>query len=254
MKLLILGGTSDARRLAQNLHQRGISVIYSLAGLVRLPVADYTVISGGFSQYGGLVNYLRGHDITGIVDATHPYSMTMSEKASKAARACSLPCWRYHRPAWRKQTQDTWLDYSDWGELLPMLDGKQSLFITVGQVDLSVLSGFSERVRVLLRTAVKPQMDLCDNVHWVKAIGPFALEQEIALMKEHSIDALICKNSGGQATVAKLQAARQLGVSVFMLRRPQPTQTGNQSYAVFSDIDACGQAVLDYSKQALDKA
>jgi precorrin-6A/cobalt-precorrin-6A reductase len=54
----------------------------------------------------------------------------------------------------------------------------------------------------------------------VLARGPFTVEDERSLLKDHQIDTIVCKNSGGSATDAKLTAAQELGVQVIMLDRP----------------------------------
>jgi len=122
MKLLTLGGTNDAIRIAESLHQQGIKVIYSLAGIARTPNAAFTVISGGFSQYGGLNNYIEAQAITGILDATHPYANNISDLAFEAAEFNGIPYWQFIRPAWKQQARDQWFEYDDWSDLLPLLE------------------------------------------------------------------------------------------------------------------------------------
>ena len=280
MSVLILGGTNDALRLAEGLHQRlrptGVEIIYSLAGLVRVPKTDYRVITGGFSQYGGLDNYIKQHDIIGIVDATHPYANNISDVAYAAALNHRIPYWQFDRPKWQQQSKDKWFEYQGWDELLPMLQDKQSIFITTGQLTPQTLQSLSQKLsaKVLLRTAIKPAVSkpavskptaasttLGENIHWIQAIGPFTLEDEISLMREHAVDALVSKNSGGDATMAKLHAARQLQVPVYLLKRPlyqrlqddgqdslldclQNNQKSNQT--VFSQLSDCEEAVVQY--------
>ncbi len=225
MTLLILGGTADGRKLAECLHEKSLPLIYSVAGLARTPDVGCEVVSGGFTQFGGLENFIRERGIKAILDVTHPYAKVMSSTAVDVAKVCGIPVWRFHRESWQKQAEDDWRLFDDWEGLLPSLRDKRSVFLTAGQLSQVVVdefAGMSTRVgqRQLLRTAVVPNVVLPGSVSWVKAIGPFAFEDELALMREHGVDALVCKDSGGDSTVEKLNAARVLGLPVFMLARP----------------------------------
>lgn len=99
--ILLLGGTGDAVGLARQLAQAGVPLIYSIAGLVRHPDLPVPVISGGFSQYGGLEAYLSQQGITGVLDATHPYATNISKAAVQAATSRQIPIWRYLRAGWQ---------------------------------------------------------------------------------------------------------------------------------------------------------
>jgi precorrin-6A/cobalt-precorrin-6A reductase len=57
--------------------------------------------------------------------------------------------------------------------------------------------------------------------------GPFTLDDERRLLQTHEIEAMVSKNSGGEATYAKIIAARELGIPVVMIQRP-PMPAGQQ--------------------------
>ncbi len=222
MSLLILGGTADGRVLADALFEAGIPVIYSVAGLVRMPKVQCEVVSGGFTQFGGLAHFIRARHVSAILDVTHPYAQTMSTTAVEVSRELGVPCWRFHREAWQPEQGDNWTIVSDWHDALPLLQAKRTVFLTAGQVDQSivdVLAGFIGQKQVL-RTAVEPKITLPPSMRWIKAIGPFDYTQEHAVMTEYNIDVVVIKNSGGQSTIAKLQVARDLGIPVLMFARP----------------------------------
>lgn len=237
MKLLILGGTADGRRMATSLHQQGVELIYSVAGLVRTPKVECQVVSGGFSQFGGLVEYIKQNQVTAILDVTHPYAAKMSATAAKAG----VPYWRFHRPQWQPVCADTWHGFNDWDELLPQLSRYNNVLITVGQVSESVVNQLSKQQNYVLRTAVEPKFALPDNIQWIKAIGPFSLADETALLSQYNIDVLISKNSGGDATSAKLTAARQLNIPVYMQTRPALPQ----AQQLFENQQSCEQFILE---------
>lgn len=241
MSLLVLGGTTEGRSLALALHRRELPVIYSLAGLVRETRLACKVISGGFSQHGGLDAYIEQHGIQAVLDATHPYAVHISRAAVGAARRRGIPCWRYHRPAWQAQAGDQWYRFPDWTTLIGALADKRAVFLTTGQPTadmLALLSTFPAQ-RQWLRTAVPPAHPLPRTMGWVQDIGPFSLENERALLERHRIDALVSKNSGGEATSAKLQAARELKIPVYLLERP----TLPPATRLFHNLDDCEETV-----------
>lgn len=219
MKILLLGGTSDARRIAGGLIEQGQEVVYSVAGLVRLPTLACAVISGGFSQRGGLTNYLKQEQFAAVVDATHPYALKMSATADSSCEQLALPYYRFDRPAWPRR--ESWLEFTQMSAMLAALHDVQSALLTTGQLSQGELDLVSQRCqRVIYRTAAAPSATLRDNVTWIKAVGPFDLEAEKALMRTYKIDTLLTKNAGGEATCAKLEAADLLAVQVLMLQRP----------------------------------
>lgn len=219
--VLILGGTADARRVTQLLHEQGLPLLYSVAGLVRRPNVPAEVISGGFTQFGGLSAYIKSRNVVAIINATHPYTEKMSETAQRVAKQENIPYWRFLRPAWQAQEKDHWILCKDWLSLIEKIKPYKNVFFTAGQLPQKVLDALGPMQQITVRTAVKPKAKLPENCHWIKAIGPFDYEREMQLIRQKSIDVLVSKNSGGEATVAKLAVARNLGIPVLMLERPE---------------------------------
>ncbi len=222
--ILLLGGTGQALKLARNLLKRGYAVTYSIAGLVRQPDLPCTVISGGFAQFGGMPNFIRSQRISLIIDATHPYAAQISTHAVDAARAFDIPCWRLQRPAWQAHGDD-WAEFADWEDLLTTLHAYERVFLSHGQISSQQLAQLityrQPGQRFYLRIAAKPNLDLPDWIKPIQAIGPFNDADELVLFRRLQIDALVSKNSGGEMTVAKLNAARVLSMPVLFLRRPE---------------------------------
>lgn len=251
MRLLILGGTADGRKLAAHLHVLGITVIYSVAGLVRMPRLDCQIMSGGFTRFGGLAAFIQRNSISAILDVTHPYAAIMSTKAVDAAAQCMIPCWRFHRPAWRQNKGDRWQLFDTWAPLATALSGHRSVFLTCGQINQQQVNDLAANTqqKIVLRTAVQPKHHLPPNMEWIKAIGPFTLEGEREVMHKYHIDVVVSKNSGGDSTVAKLCVARELNIPVFMLTRPKLPIVVHQ----FSTHDDCLTHVLSvFSSQGDD--
>lgn len=255
MNLLILGGTSEAqnvvKQLTGNTGGTPCKLIYSVAGLVRIPELPCEVISGGFSQYGGLSEYLVQRQIDGVIDVTHPYAQRMSAQAIEAAEANNVSYWRFERQSWQPQQQDQWQFCGDWQSLVQSTLKYHSLFISLGRLSQGQLDYlFSERASVetksiVVRSAVEPKFAVPESISWIKQIGPFTLEDELALIHQHNIDVLLCKNSGGKLTQAKLGAARQCRLPVYMLQRPKLLKVVN----VFHELEPLIKAIENWLYQ-----
>ncbi len=198
-------------------------MITSLAGRTLTPHAPPGEIRiGGFGGPEGLASYLEDQSIDVMIDATHPFAEQMSRHAVQAAKQVNIMRLRLVRPPWEKQPGDNWvdaIDAADAAKLLPNLGRR--IFLTTGHKDLAAFASLDD-LWFLIRT-IEPVVaggPLPRRVHLIKARGPFDEAAEIALLKEHRIDVLVTKASGGDATYAKISAARRLGLPVVMINRP----------------------------------
>lgn len=221
MRALILGGTAEARQLAAELVAAGWFVTSSLAGRVsepKLPVGFVRV--GGFGGPAGLARWLISDATEVIIDATHPYAERISESAAEAARATGIPLIALHRPAWQRQTGDNWIEVASMAEAAAVVaDRFYSPFLTIGRQQLAAFAGDS-RGRYVIRCVEKPAPPLPRNRVVVLDRGPFDVAAERKIMRDYAVDCVVTKNSGGQATYAKIQAARDLKKPVVMVQRP----------------------------------
>ena len=224
VRVLILGGTSEASTLAAACAGRGdLEVISSLAGRTKAPQAPPGEVRvGGFGGAAGLERFLSERAIDRVVDASHPFAEQIGRNAEAACRAAGVPRLRLLRPPWRRQPGDRWVEVADLAEAagrLPEL-GRRA-FLTIGQQDLDAFADLRD-VWLLIRTIERPAEPLPAQAHWVQARGPFTLADELELLSDHAIDVLVTKASGGEVTRAKIEAARQLVLPVLMVRRPPP--------------------------------
>ena len=218
-KILLLGGTEEARDLADALSAAGANFTVSLAGRTR---ADYNAPTreGGFGGEAGLAAYLASHGCTAVVDATHPFAATISPAAKRAAKAARVHYYRLERMPWRRQSADRWIDVPDLDAAARRLDPGTRVFLAVGA---GGIAPFLDRrdVALVARTIEPPDLGERDDVMVVEGRGPFDVEDERALWDRYRFDTLVTKNSGGEATAAKLIVARERRTLVFMVRRPQ---------------------------------
>ncbi len=222
LHILVLGGTTEARELAASLAARpGVRVTTSLAGRVSQPGAVHGEVRiGGFGGAEGLAAWLRAHEADAVVDATHPFATAITANAARAAAATGIPAVVLRRPGWRPGPEDRWHPADSLAEaaaLLPPLGRR--VFLTTGRLGLAAFAGLTEP-HFVIRSVEAPQPPLPPHTDVLLARGPFTVDAERALLREHRIDVLVTKDSGGEATAAKLVAARELGLPVVVVRRP----------------------------------
>lgn len=218
MRILILGGVGEALKLARALASAH-TLIYSVAGKGRVPVLPCAVRVGGFGGAEGLAAFLREQGIELLIDATHPYAAQISHNAAWAARLAGIPLWACRRPAWWPEPGADWRSVTDWTGLQSALREFRRPFFTIGLEPVRHVADIPPEQHWLVRClAAEPSTS--PRLTLLCATGPFALEQELALLRDYRIDVLVAKNSGGGAVEAKLAAARRLNMPVIMLERP----------------------------------
>jgi precorrin-6A/cobalt-precorrin-6A reductase len=227
LRLLILAGTGDAAQLASRLAEvPKLTATISFAGRVAAPTLPpgACVRIGGFGGVEGLIAYLTSENIDALIDATHPFAERMHHNAATACGRLSLPILAFTRPAWEPPDDEPWHEVNDIptaAALAPFLGRR--IFLTIGRQELAPFAAHREPW-FLIRSIDEPKITLPPNHELLLQRGPFAFEEELAVMREHSIDLLISKNSGGSATFAKIAAARALGIPILMVRRPPRPQ------------------------------
>lgn len=222
-RLLILGGTHEARDLAAALAARGgFAVSLSLAGRTRNPLpVEAPTRSGGFGGVEGLEAYLKAEGIDAVIDATHPFAATMSRNAAQAARRAGVPLLALLRREWQRQPGDVWTQAANIPEAVEKLgSAPRRVLVALGRNEVRALEAAPQHA-YLVRSIdpVEPPLAL-PNAGYIEARGPFPEADEHALLTAHRIDVLLSKNSGGEATYGKIKAARALGIEVVMVARP----------------------------------
>ncbi|MBC3986568.1 cobalt-precorrin-6A reductase [Streptomyces sp. AC536] len=225
--VLILGGTTEARLLAAALATgdgagaRPPRVTSSLAGRVaepRLPAGEVRV--GGFGGPDGLARWMREQQVDALIDATHPFAETISFNAARAAATAHVPLLALRRPGWVPGPGDRWHPVASLDEAAGALGGLgERVFLTTGRMGLAAFAHLAEHW-FLVRSVDAPDAPAPPRMEVLLARGPFDLAGEAELLRRHRIDVLVTKDSGGQATAAKLTAARQAGLPVVVVRRP----------------------------------
>jgi precorrin-6A/cobalt-precorrin-6A reductase len=227
-RILILGGTAEARCLAARLGPRAeLAVTLSLAGRTASPAAQPVPVRiGGFGGTDGLADYLTVERIDALVDATHPYAATISANAARAAQRANVPLLTLRRPPWIAVAGDRWIEVADvTGAVHALAGAPRRVFVALGRKELQPFVHAPQHY-YLVRSIdpVDPPLAV-PQAAYITGRGPFEETAERGLLARHRIDIIIAKNSGGSASYGKIAAARALGLPVIVLRRPAQTQT-----------------------------
>jgi precorrin-6A/cobalt-precorrin-6A reductase len=219
MRVLLLGGTAEARALAKTLHPR-VDIISSLAGRVpepALPIGPVHI--GGFGGVDGLRRWLQEERIDAVVDATHPFAATMTAHAAEVCGELRIPHLVLARPAWDPGTAIIVTSDTEAAEIVAQ-ERYSRVFLTTGR---SGVNAFADNdAWFLIRAVAEPDAAVLPRRYQLLlSRGPYHYDDEFAIMREHRIEALVTKNSGGDMTRAKLDAAAALGIPVVMVARPR---------------------------------
>lgn len=226
-RILILGGTFEARQLADHAAKHNWDAIVSLAGRVKSSATASTpmhlpVRIGGFGGSAGLAQYMLDQAITLLLDATHPFATTISANAATAAKKTSIPRLALGRPPWQAQTGDNWQHYPSFTAMLNDIPEGAHVFIAGGQEALRVFantSNFTPNFTMTARGLSPPPPNGFAN--FICGMPATSADDEARLFISLGITHLVVKNAGGTAD-AKLIAARQLGLPVLLVQRPPP--------------------------------
>lgn len=224
MTVLILGGTGEARDLAARLHAQNVAVISSLAGRVarpRLPVGEVRI--GGFGGPERLAEWLTVNEIAAVVDATHPFAERISASAATAAARAGTPLLRLERPGWSERPGDRWTWADDLDHAARLIPEQARVLLTTGRQGLAAFA--HSDAFFLIRCVDPPDPPLPRHHELLLDRGPYTVPGELRLIDAHRLDLVVTKDSGGALTEAKLDAARERGLPVIVVKRPPRPQS-----------------------------
>jgi precorrin-6A/cobalt-precorrin-6A reductase len=223
MRALILGGTGDANQLADACSRAKIDAIYSYAGRTQIPLGHaLPTRTGGFGGAQGLADFIRHERITHVIDATHPFAAEMSRNAVEASARTGAALIALERAPWSKMPGDKWIEVADIGAAVSALPDKRArVFLAIGRQHLAPFAAKPHHAYTL-RFVDPPDAPLpLPDAEIIVSRGPFTLDGDRALMRTRGIEWLVARNSGGTGARAKIEAARELGLPVIMIGRPE---------------------------------
>ncbi len=222
MKTLLLAGTSDARRVAQGLSgDKTINLVASLAGVTRHPTAlGCPTVTGGFGGDAGYRRFLAEEQIETVIDATHPFAVNISHRAARVSRALGLSHVLLLRPAWAPGAGDNWVKIAAEADVAGLVKPGSNVFLATGRQTLDAFENLSHATLFCRQIDPATRPFPFPNGEFLIGRPPFSVNQEETLFRRLGIDWLVVKNSGAEASMSKLVAARNLGIPVAMIARP----------------------------------
>lgn len=223
MRVLILGGTSEANLLAAAIAAKGVDAIYSYAGRTQVPVNQpLPTRIGGFGGADGLADVIRHDKFTHVVDATHPFATEISCNALAACSMTATPLIVLQRKPWIKTPDDLWIDVQNVAAAVDALpDARANVFLAIGRQHIAPFAAKPQHAYTLrFIDAAGGPLPLPD-ADLIVSRGPFTLAGELDLMRIRRIEWIVARNSGGEGARAKIDAARELKLPVIMIRRPE---------------------------------
>jgi precorrin-6A/cobalt-precorrin-6A reductase len=220
MTLLVLAGTSDARKVLERLDSS--YVIASLAGETRSPAElPAKTRIGGFGGVEGFRDYLATNGIRGVLDATHPFASVMTHTAAKVCADLKLPHVILQRQGWKPQVNDTWHYVDSVEQTADLIPKGATVFLGTGRKTLPEFSCLAGRTLInrVIDTPNKPFP--FKNGEFLVGTPPFPIAEEVAMFRAKAIDWIVVKNAGGDKSRSKLDAARELGLPVILIKRPK---------------------------------
>jgi precorrin-6A/cobalt-precorrin-6A reductase len=223
MRALILGGTGDANQLAARLASANIDAIYSYAGRTQIPLGHALPTRiGGFGGASGLADFVREAGITHVIDATHPFAAEMSRHAVDACAATRTPLIALERAPWAQMQGDRWIEVRDVDAAVSALpEARARVFLAIGRQHLAPFAAKPQHAYTLRFVDAPADALPLPDAQVVVSRGPFTREGDLELMRARNIEWLIARNSGGAGARAKIDAARELGLPVIMIARPE---------------------------------
>ncbi|MGQ3210562.1 MAG: cobalt-precorrin-6A reductase [Shinella sp.] len=252
-RILILGGTTEARDLAGRLAGRpDLAVTLSLAGRTVDPAPQpVPVRMGGFGGVPGLAAYLDEHAIELVIDATHPFARQISANARVASAAAGIPLLRLERRGWEEMEGDRWIRRTSIEEAVTALGAQpRRVFLAIGRQEARAFDAAPQH-HYLVRSVdpVDPPME-APSVEYLLARGPFAVEAEVDLLRQQRIDVIVSKNSGGDATYGKIVAARILGLNVILVERAA-SESGHHAETVEDAVRLTDHLLASFRKRGV---
>ena len=226
-KILILGGTNEANKLANTISNTfsNVDVITSLAGQTKKPREIHGKVRvGGFGGANGLSDYIKSENIKLVVDMTHPFAEKISHNALTACRISQTERMVFSRPKWELPQGAKWQSVNNMSEAANSIQQKfKKVFITTGNKNLHVFEGF-KNTWFLIRLIEKPSSPIkIKNFELILDRPPYNSQKERSLLIKNEIDCIISKNSGGTLTKPKIDVALELKIPIILIKRPPQT-------------------------------
>lgn len=251
-KLLVLAGTHEARQLVEKLADTGaFEIIASLAGATKAPLSmAANVRTGGFGGAEGLAEYCRAESVDALVDVTHPFARHISRNAVKAAEMRDIPCFSYERPPWAAQPGDAWREFASWQDMVDAIPAGCRVFLAGGTASIEAFCARDD-IHLWARALNVSGYNDTDKHRFLNAMPNQDMNAEADLFSKYDIELLCCKNAGGRASIAKIEAARSLGIPIWLLARAK-RENNVPREQIHDNVEQLFDALMRFAGHATD--
>ncbi|MBO7472597.1 MAG: precorrin-6A reductase [Ruminococcus sp.] len=229
-KVLIFGGTTEGRELAEYCTDNGIAAAVSVAteyGAELLPKNELLEVLVGRLDIGGMKKTMESLKCSAVIDATHPYAEEVTRNIKEACGQLDIACYRLIRSS---EEISGCIKAKDMDELVHILNSSnKTVLSTLGSKELPKLAEVNDySIRIWIRALPVDdvrrscrELGFCEDMLILEK-GPFTLEQNIAHIKQSGAEILVTKESGAAGGFAeKREAAEVCGTEIIVLARPQ---------------------------------
>lgn len=225
MNVLVFGGTTEGRLLADELLKRGFEVTVSVATplgaeeLSGLPGLELWV---GRKDVQELEQAVKSFDR--CIDATHPYAVLASGNIRAACQQAGVPLSRLSRPESQKEGVIEVNSCAQAAEFLAKEEG--NILLTTGSKELAAFGGISPQRLYARVLPCRESLEACEALgiphrNILALQGPFGQKMNEAMLEQYRIRWLVTKDGGAAGGFPeKLAAAQAMGVPVVLVKRP----------------------------------
>lgn len=225
MRLLIFGGTTEGRVLAERAAALGVEVSVSVATplgaeeLAGLP--GVRVLTGRLDQ-SAMESLLAGFDC--CVDATHPYAKIVTAAVRAACENTNTPLRRLLRPA--SPAENVVRVSSCAGAAAFLAEQSGNILLATGSKELAAFSRLPPERLYARVLPTHESIAACEALglphrNILALQGPFTQKLNEAMLEQYRIMWLVTKDGGGPGGFGeKLAAAQTTGARLVLVERP----------------------------------
>ncbi len=229
--ILVIGGTSEGRQLAEYLARKNYRVMVSVTtdlGEDLLQNTGVEIIRRRFTA-DDLTQLLVDRQIQAVVDASHPFAVEISRLAMAVCEASGVVYLRYERKGAELPNHPLVVPVDTWEEAAAYLCAGpyETVFSSVGVKPLPILAraGLMTKKRVVARVLpLESSIRTCKELGVAEIVafcGTADRALNIAMFRHYRAGTLLTKDSGRAGGVdAKIEAALALNIPVVVVNKP----------------------------------
>lgn len=232
--ILILGGTTEGRVAVRVADEAAATYYYSTKGTLQSIECAHGIRLTGAMNAEEMECFCRDHAIKLLIDAAHPFAQVLHQTIEKVSKCLQIPVIRYERRYPPRDEDLTWCD--SYADAIHQMENKgiQRLLALSGVNTLAPLRPYWRSHTTWFRILEREEsLSLAEKQGFPQERLVFYREgeDELKLLEQLHPDAILTKESGFSGYFTdKVNAARQFGIPVFVVKRPALPETFYRVY------------------------